>query len=150
MIERLEKSGGPAFGFKVVGRLTADDIAGIGRQIEFAMAEHKSPIGLLADVSSMHGATWKARWDEMRFLQHHTTHITRIAVVSDSKWEEVAEMIVVAGAVLQAETLYFHSDEIQQAWQWARMERFDDQMPVRVIYPGKGLFQNYTPEYTGL
>jgi len=26
----------------------------------------------------------------------------------------------------------------------------DERMPIRIIYPGKGLFQNYTPEYIGL
>jgi hypothetical protein len=98
----------------------------------------------------MQGASWPARWEQMRFLQRHTTQISRMAVVSDSGWEEIAEMIVVASAVLQAETLYFHSGELRQAWQWARMSSFDESMPVRVMYPGKGLFGDYTPEYTGL
>jgi stage II sporulation SpoAA-like protein len=150
MIERLKESGGPAFGFKVTGALTAEDIAGLTPQLEFAIAEYKKPIGLLADLSAMHGASWSARWKEMRFLQHHTTQISRLAVVSDSSWEEIAAMILTAAAVLQAETLYFHSSEIRQAWQWAKMSDFDESVPVRVMFPGKGLFQNYTPEYTGL
>ena len=150
MIEKLKDSGGPAFGFKVAGTLTAEDMAGLAPQIEFAIAAYKKPIGLLADLSDMQGASWSARWEEMRFLQRHTTQISRMAVVSDSTWEEIAEMILTASAVLQAETLYFHSSEILRAWQWARMSDFDDRMPIRVMYPGKGLFQDYTPEYTGL
>jgi hypothetical protein len=128
MIERLKESGGPAFGFKVTGPLTSEDVAVIAPQIEFAISSHKTPIGLLADLSDMQGASWSARWEEMRFLQRHTTRISRMAVVSDSKWEEIAEMIVVASAVLQAETLYFHSTEILQAWHWAKMSKFDDRM----------------------
>jgi hypothetical protein len=150
MVEKLEESGGPAFGFKVAGALTVEDIAILAPQIEAAIASYGKPIGLLADFSDMAGASWSARWEEMRFLQHHTAQISRMAIVSDSKWEEIAEMIVVASAVLQAETLYFHSPEIHQAWKWARMSSFDEGMPIRVIHPGKGLFQNYTPEYTGL
>ena len=38
----------------------------------------KKPIGLLADVSEMDGADWKARWDEMRFLQKFTDRIARM------------------------------------------------------------------------
>ena len=150
MIERLKESGGPAFGFKVTETLTAEDVAAIAPQIEFAIAGYKKPIGLLADLSAMHGASWSARWEQMRFLQRHTEQISRMAVVSDSQWEEIAEMIVIASAVLQAETLYFHSSEMLKAWQWAKMSSFDEGMPIRVMYPGKGLFQDYTPEYTGL
>ena len=150
MIEKLKESHGPAFGFKVSEKLTADDIIGISQQIDFAIAEHKKPIGILADLSSMHGATWAARWEEMRFLQRHTDHIARLAVVSDDKWEEIAEMTAVATVALQAETLYFQSSEIVHAWHWVKMANRDEGMPVRVIYPGKGLFQNYTREYMGI
>jgi hypothetical protein len=51
---------------------------------------------------------------------------------------------------MQAETLYFLASEIHHAWHWVRMANHDEGMPVRVIYPGKGLFQNYTPEYMGI
>jgi hypothetical protein len=26
----------------------------------------------------------------------------------------------------------------------------DESMPLRLIYPGRGLFQDYTPEYMGI
>ena len=150
MIERLKESHGPAFGFKVTGQLTADDIVGISQQIDLAIADHKKPIGILADLSGMHGATWAARWEQMRFLQRHTSHIARMAVVSDDQWEDLAEMTLVATAVLQAETLYFHSSELLHAWHWVKMASHDEGTPVRVLYPGKGLFQDYTPEYMGI
>ncbi|ADW71373.1 SpoIIAA family protein [Granulicella tundricola] len=150
MIERLKESGGPAFGFKVIGELTTSDIAAICQQIDFAIDERRKPIGILADLTGMLGSGWGARWDEMRFLQRHTAHISRMAVVSDNRWEEVAEMIVVATAVLQAETLYFHSSEMIQAWRWAKMTKFDEREPVRIMYPGTGLFKDYTPEFTEL
>jgi hypothetical protein len=102
MIEKLDESHGPAFGFKVKGKLTADDISDISTQLDFAIAQHKKPLGILADLSGMHGATWAARWEEMRFLQRHTDHIARLAVVSDNKWEEIAEMTAVATAAKTA------------------------------------------------
>lgn len=150
MIERLKESDGRAFGFKVTGKLTADDVVGVSEQIDRAIAAQKKPIGILIDLSGMHGATWAARWEETHFLRHHTDSIARLAIVSDNEWEQVAETTMVAAASLQAETLYFHSTEMHHAWHWARMTLRDETMPVRVMYPGKGLFQDYTPEYVGI
>ena len=150
MIEILKGTHGVAFGFKVVGLLTTTDVADLSAEIETFIAQQKKPIGLLADLTGMHGASWAARWNEMRFLQKHTDHIARLAVISNDQWQELSEMVLVATAALQAETLYFHSSEIAHAWHWAKMNQADASMPVRVMYPGKGLFQNYTPEYTGL
>lgn len=150
MINKLNHSTGSAFGFEVVGQLVSQDVFALSEQIDIAIAAHKRPIGLLAELTRMEGADWTARWDEMRFLQRHSDHIARLAIVSDDQWEGVKEMIVVAGAFLQAQTLYFHSSEMVHAWHWVKMNQMEESMPVRVVYPGKGLFQDYTPEYTGL
>ena len=150
MIEKLKESHGIAFGFKVSGHLTAEDIVSISKEIDFVISEHKKPIGLLVDLSEMHGATWAARWEEMRFLQRHTDHIARMAVVSNDQWEEVLEMVLVATAALQAETLYFDVSEVLHAWHWVKMSKLDEGLRVRIMYPGKGLFQDYTPEYMGV
>ena len=151
MIERLKESAGAAFGFKVTGRLTAEDIKGIESQIEFFIAERKKhPIGILADVSAMEGADWKARWDEMRFLQKFTNHIARMSVVGAHKWEEIVDLVITGAAVLQAETRYFQSSELEHAWQWARGARIAEHVPVRVISAGTGIWKDYHPEYTNL
>ncbi len=150
MIERLTESHKAAFGFKVIGELTADDGASVSQQIDDVIAHHKKPIGILADLSEMHGATWAARWEEMRFLHRHSDHVARLAVVSNNDWQEVSEMVPLATAILQAQTLYFPSSEIIHAWHWVKMARTDETMPTRVMYFGKGLFHDYTPEYMGI
>jgi hypothetical protein len=150
MIEQLKESHGAAIGFKVTGKITAEDIQSVIQQIDHAIAAHKKPIGLLIDLTEMEGATWAARWAEMRFLQHHSDHIARLAVISNDGWEVISEMILVATAALQAETLYFLAPEIIHAWHWVKMNKLDESIHLRTMYPGKGLFKNYTPEYTGL
>jgi hypothetical protein len=107
MIERIEESHKAAFGFKITGKLTADDVATISAQMEHFIGQHKKPIGLLADLSEMEGASWAARWEEMRFLQRHSDHIARLAVISNDEWEDVSKVALVAAAALQAQTLYF-------------------------------------------
>src|SRR5580704_4378885 len=151
MIERLKESQGAAFGFKVVGRITAEEVKAFEPQIEFVIAERKErPIGILADVSQMDGADWKARWNEMRFLQKYTDHIVRMAVVGADKWEEIVAIVLAGTAVLQAETRYFTSAEIGAAWEWVRTSKNADRIPVRTISVGSGLFKDYRPEYTDL
>jgi hypothetical protein len=150
MIEDFKEGRGPAFGFKVIGRLTAEDVDGLTARIEAAIAGYNHPIGLLADLSEMHGADWAARWDEMRFLQRHTSQIARFAIISSDDWQEISEVVLVATAALQAETRYFRSTEMSHAWHWVKMLKHDEEMPVRVMYPGHGLFQDYTPEYMGI
>jgi hypothetical protein len=151
MIENLKESHGAAYGFKVVGNLTTGDVAELAASIDAVIATNGGkPIGLLADLTDMSGATWAARWEEMRFLRHHSDFIARMAVICDIDWQQVAEMVVVTAGGMQAETRYFYSAEIAHAWHWVRMHPHDHGMPVRVMYPGTGLFADYTPEYVGI
>ena len=64
-------------------------------QLEYFIAQHKKhPIGILVDLTEMRGAEWKARWDDLRFLQKHTSHIARMAVVGAHHWEELVELFI--------------------------------------------------------
>ena len=151
MIERLKESRRAAFGFMVVGRITGDEVTAFEPQIAFLIKERKErPIGILADLSQMEGADWRARWNEMRFLQKYTDHIARMAVVGANKWEEVVAMLLAGTAVLQTETRYFATSEIAPAWDWVRSSKNADLIPVRRMYLGTGLFKDYVPEYTDL
>src|ERR1700734_2779717 len=151
MIERLKESFGAAIGFKVVGRLTSDEVKTFEPQIEFVIAERKQrPIGILADLSEMHGADWKARWDEMRFLQKHTDHIARMAVVGADKWEEIMAIITAGASLLEAETRYFEKAEMLRAWEWVRTAKHAEDMPIRQISAGTGIWKDYHPEYMDL
>jgi hypothetical protein len=151
MIERLRESAGGVLGFKVVGKMTDEDIKGFEPQIEFLLHERKHmPIGILADLSAMHGADWKARWDEMRFLQKHTDHIARMAVVGADNWEEIMAILTSGAAVLQAETRYFDASETLRAWEWVRTAKHAEDMPVRQISAGTGIWKDYHPEWMNL
>ena len=103
--ERLKETAGSAFGFKVTGKLSDEELKAFEPQMEFFITQHKKhPIGILADLTDMRGAEWKARWDDLRFLQKHTSQIARMSVVGASRWEEVADILTAGAAVLQSET----------------------------------------------
>lgn len=151
MIERLKETGGIAFGFKVSGKLSQEELKAFEPQLEFFIAQNKKhPIGILADLTEMRGAEWKARWEDLRFLQKHTNQIARMAVVGAERWEEVVDILIAGAAVLQSETRYFEASEIQQGWQWARTAKHAEDTPVRVISPPTGIWKDYRPEFTGM
>jgi hypothetical protein len=148
MIERLKESGETAFGFRVVGKLSDEDLLAFEPQLEFFIAQRKKhPIGILVDLTEMSGAEWKARWEDMRFLQKHTDHIARMAVVGAEGWDALAAMLTAGAAILESETRYFDSSEIQHAWQWVRTAKYAEEVPVRVISPATGIWKDYRPEF---
>ena len=151
MIERLKESSGGVIGFKVTGKMTEEDIKGMEQQIGYLLAERKhKPIGILANLSAMQGAELAARWEEMRFLQKHTDHIARMAVVGAGKWEEIMAILTAGAAVLEAETRYFDESETLRAWEWVRTAKHAEEAPVRQISAGAGIWKDYHPEYMDL
>src|SRR5262249_44213288 len=108
MIERLAESGEKAFGFKVTGRVTAEDVDAFLPQLERAIADRgKRTIGILADLTAMTGAEWAARWKEIEFLSQYADHIERVAVVGAKKFEELKAEILGGTVLIQAETRYY-------------------------------------------
>jgi SpoIIAA-like len=147
MIERLKESGGWTFGFKVTGRVTAEDVKAFEPQLSFAIAERKKrPLGILADVSEMDGIDLKARWEELHFLRKYSDHIARVALVGAKPWEEVVSTFIGGTVLFAAETHYFQPSEIQQAWLWVKTAKHANDVPVRPIYQG-GIWKDYTEEF---
>ncbi len=94
----------------MTGKLSDEDLRAFEPQLEFFIAQRKKhPIGILADLTEMSGAEWKAIWEDMRFLQKHTDHIARMAVVGIHGWDALAAMLTSGVAILQSETRYFDS-----------------------------------------
>ena len=50
-------------------------------------------------------------------------------------------------AILEAETRYFDTSEMTRAWEWARGAKYAEDMPVRQISAGTGIWKDYHPEY---
>lgn len=147
MIERLKESGETGIGFKVTGRVTAEEVEAFLPQIEFAIKDRgKRTIGILADLSAMTGSEWAARWDEIKFLSKYADHIERVAVVGAGKWEDVKAEILAGTVLIQAETRYYPSSEILHAWHWVKTGD-PGAGTGRTILPKGSLMASYVPEY---
>ena len=150
MIERLKESGEKGFGFKVTGEVTAEEVTAFLPQIEFAIEDRgKRTIGILADLSAMRGAEWKARWEEIKFLSKYAEHIERVAVIGAGKWEDVKAEILAGTVLIQSETRYFPSSEILHAWHWVKTGDAGAGAG-RTILPKGSLMSGYVPEYSGV
>jgi hypothetical protein len=59
--------------------------------------------------------------------------------------------IVTAGAaILEAETRYFDKSEMLHAWEWVRTAKHAENMPIRQISAGTGIWKDYHPEWMNL
>lgn len=147
MIEKLKESAGWAYGIKISAKVTEEDVKAFEPQLAFAITERKKrPIGLLIDVTDMDGVDLAARWEELRFLNKHSDHIARVAIVGATKWEVILATFVSGTVLFTAETHYFHPNEIQQAWLWVKTAKHADDIPVRAIYQG-GIWRDYQEEF---
>ena len=148
MIERLKESSGGVIGFKVLGRVSVEDEEEMEQQIKFLIqSRRKRPVGILAHLAEMESMELAARWQEIRFLQKWNDHIARMAVIGAHTWEKVSSLFVVASALLQSETLYFHESELAQAWQWVRTSKHAQDPPPPRISAASGVWKDYHSEY---
>jgi hypothetical protein len=147
VIERLNESQGRAFGFRVTGRVAAEEVEAFLPQVELAIAQRGTRrIGILAELSGMRGAEWRARWSEIRFLANYAEHIERVAIVGASKWEDMKAEILASTVLAQAETRYYAAAEIQHAWHWLKTGTAR-RGTGRAILPKGTLMAGYVPEY---
>ena len=147
MIERLKESAGWAYGFKISGHITEEDVKAFEPQMKFAIDQRgKRPLGIVVDATELNDVDWSARWEELRFLHRYSDHIARVALVGASKWEEVKAMMMGATVLAEADVRYFQANEMQQAWMWARGAKHAVDVPVRQIYRG-GVWKDYQEEF---
>lgn len=148
MIERLWESDEKAFGFRVVGTLTAEEVEQFTPQVEAALSRRgKKTIGIVADLSALQSVEWAARWKEIQFLSRWAEHIERVAIVGASKWEEVKAEILAGSVLIQAETRYYHADAILHAWHWVKTGDAGG-VGGQPILPKGALMKGYVPEYS--
>jgi hypothetical protein len=149
VIEKLMQSDSSAFGLKLEGEVSAEQIREFAPQIEFVMGQrgHRK-IGILVDLSSSDETEWGAHWEEIQFLRKYSGHIERIAVVGSGAWEELATEILGGTVLISVETRYYRIDELQHAWHWVKHGEHPDSLPVRKIFPKEdGLMGGYDPRY---
>ena len=115
MIEKLERSSGPALGFRMSGKLHDEDYRQFVPIVEEAIKAH-GKVRLLAQFHDFHGWDLHALWDDIKFSTKHCSDVDQIALVGEKKWEEW--MAKVCKPFTMAKVKYFDASQIEAAWQW--------------------------------
>ncbi len=117
MFEMLPESSGPVVGVRATGRLTDADYKEFLPKLEKVIAEHGS-VRLLVDMEGFEGWNLMAAWDDFAFGIKHWNDFSKMAIVGDAKWEEMATKA--ADLLMKGEARFFSLDERDAAWNWVR------------------------------
>jgi hypothetical protein len=94
------------------GKLTKDDYAHFTPTVERAVTAH-GKVRVLVRMHDFHGWTLGAVWEDVKFDLHHFSHIERLALVGDTKWE--AGMAMFCKPFTTAKVRYFDESKAEEA-----------------------------------
>jgi len=114
-VELREEADGKVLILNLSGKLTKDDYAHFTPAVERAVNSH-GKVRLLVRMHGFHGWTLGAVWEDLKFDLHHFSHIERLALVGDRKWE--AGMAVFCKPFTTAKVQYFDESKAEEASTW--------------------------------
>ena len=121
MFTILPESTDSCLGFKVSGKLTAEDYAELLPQVDAAI-EAQGRINMLVLVEDLRG--WEgldAAKADFEFGTHQYRQVNRCAFVSDKKWYKWVIKIM-DPFTRRTDEEFFEPAQLDEAWQWACAE----------------------------
>jgi len=148
-IQRIRHENTNVFGIEIAGKLAAKEIEEFLPEMESAVKDMDGRLRLLLDVTKMQGVNIKSEWEIFEFLRKHIKDIQLIGIVGAHSWAKVMSEILAESIFVEAPTLYFKPEEIEEAWvfltkapppQYVRVRRY--------VKSDKGLFTKHSsPDY---
>jgi hypothetical protein len=114
-VELHEEAGGKILIVNLSGKLTKEDYANFTPEVNRAVKDH-GKVRILVRMHGFHGWTLGAVWEDMKFDLHHFSHIVRLALVGDKRWE--AGMAVFCQPFTTAKVRYFDESQGEEAGVW--------------------------------
>jgi hypothetical protein len=110
-----ETIGGKVLEIQLTGKLAKEDYQLLVPAVERLVKDH-GKIRLLVEMHDFHGWTAGALWQDIKFDAKHFSHIERLAIVGESKWQH--GMAVFCKPFTAAKIRYFDRPAIDQAREW--------------------------------
>jgi len=117
MLILLPESASDLVCLKAAGKLTDEDCKGMTPRLEAVIAEHGS-LRLYADLTEFDGWDWRAAWDDVAFGIKHWNDISKIALIGDAAWENLAAKIT--DKITSADVRKFAADQADEALDWIK------------------------------
>jgi hypothetical protein len=114
-VELHEEDGGKILNLTLRGKLTMEDYALFTPEIE-RVVKNNGKVRMLVKLHDFHGWTLAALWEDVKFDLHHFSHIERLALVGESRWE--AGMAVFCKPFTTAKVQYFDESKANEASVW--------------------------------
>lgn len=114
-VELHEEAGGKLLILSVSGKLVKEDYAHFSPEVDRAIKDH-GKVRMLVRMHDFHGWGLGAVWEDVKFDFHHFSHIERLALVGDQKWE--AGMAVFCKPFTTAKIRYFDESKADEANVW--------------------------------
>lgn len=110
-----EEAGGKVLIVDLSGKLIKQDYETLGPRVDALVAQH-GKIRIQVNMSGFHGWSMGALWEDIKFDWKHFSHIERLALVGDSKWE--AGMAMFCKPFTRATIRYFNIAKAEEAHTW--------------------------------
>ncbi len=101
--------------FKAIGKLTHEDYKVITPLIDSALESVKEPkIKAFIDASELEGWELRAAWDDFKLGLRHGSEFTKVAIVGNKHWQQVAAKI--GGWFISGDAKYFQGPSEALEW----------------------------------
>jgi hypothetical protein len=118
-VELHEDDGGKVLTVNLSGKLTTQDYEHFVPEVDRLIKQH-GKLRVLVRMHEFHGWTLGALWEDIKFDLKHFSHIERLALVGDRKWE--AGMAAFCKPFTTAKVRYFDEAQKEDASKWVRGE----------------------------
>jgi hypothetical protein len=116
MIEILSRSSEACIGFKISGKVTAEDYEIMMPKIDEAIATF-GHINLLMLIEDIEGAGMDVAKPDFHFGTHQYRQVDKAAFVTDGKW--MARTIKIMDPITRrTKEKTFDLDHLEEAWEW--------------------------------
>ncbi|HEY4259507.1 MAG TPA: STAS/SEC14 domain-containing protein [Schlesneria sp.] len=112
-----EKLDGKVIEVAVTGKLTKEAYEQFVPVTEAAIKRH-GKVRILFVMHDFHGWDMGAMWEDVKFDLKHFSHIERLAIVGESKWEQ--GMATFCRPFTTATMKYFDQKDLDKAHEWIK------------------------------
>ena len=119
MFEIIPESTETCIGFKISGKVIAEDYDALLPKLDEAISAHGkiNLLVLMGDVKGLKGLD--AVKDDFEFGTHQYRQVEKAAFVSDKKWLERVVKIM-DPFTRRTDEKFFELDQLDEAWQWVK------------------------------
>lgn len=101
---------------RVTGKLTQPELASLQKSAAEAIRRH-GKVRILVIAETFHGWEKGGNWEDDSFQSENDPHIEKMAIVGDSKWEDLA-VIFVAKGLRSFPIEFFSTADLSKARAW--------------------------------